>query len=456
MMVERHYDDEAILALLEEERLGSDSHLEACPPCAEKLDTYRTVSDVLHEHNVWDTAHVRRDPVPETIATLREFADRMAFEDTQAQKYVKELLAGPRQEWMPRLMTHPEWRTAGMVRRLVSDMRDVVMSTPSDAVEMMSVAVEIADGLCTTTYRPDTVARLRGAAWRERAYSLFYVGSFADALRSTERADLNFSACVVDEYDRARVAVVRALIQRAVEDVDTAIEATRLSAATFERYDDLTRLASARLAEVHLLFSRCQFQNAKSILLDLERRLRFSGDSDVYARVLTNLGFCFWKLGRIEESLRHHDAAAKLFDHLGTQTEAVRIRWNVAAILASAGRIDEALGRFFVLKDTFNDLEMTSEAALVSLDIAELLLARHEFSLVEDLCRTAMNSFQVAGIPYTARALTALAYIRESACHKTATPALAKHVREYIRRLPQNAELLFAPPPADNSSSTLR
>src|SRR5215211_2811437 len=104
MMVERHYDDETILALLEEERLGSDPHLTACPPCAEKLDTYRTVSDVLHEHNVWDSAPVRRDPLPETVATLRAFADRMAFEDMQAQEYVQELLTGAREEWMPRLM----------------------------------------------------------------------------------------------------------------------------------------------------------------------------------------------------------------------------------------------------------------------------------------------------------------------------------------------------------------
>jgi tetratricopeptide (TPR) repeat protein len=456
MMVERHYDDETLLAFLSKERLVSDAHLTVCSACSEKLDTFRTITAVLHEHDIWDRAQLRPDPVPETIASLRAFADRMAFEDTAADAILPELLAGPREEWMPRLMAHPEWRTAGVVRRLVGDMRRMVTSTPQDAVEMMVVAVEIAESLDHVTYRSDTIARLRGAAWRERAYSLFYAGSFADALRATERAEANFNACLVDEYDRARVAVVRALIQRAGEDLLPAMDAVRGSAATFERYEDLERLAAARLAEAHLLFSRSKYSEAEAILVALECRLRTKGDTDTYARVLTNLGFCFWKLGRIEASLRHHDAAANLFEDLGVQTEAVRIQWNVATILAGAGRIDEALGRFHVLKTKFDALGMTSEAALVSLDVAEILLARGDFTAAGDICRAAMISFQAAGIPSTARALTALAYIHESTRLKAATPALAKHVREYLRRLPENGELLFAPPPPEVFAPTSR
>lgn len=449
MMVERHYDDETLLAFAEGERLSSDPHLSACPDCSEKLDTFRLVTDVLHEHDVWDRAQVRPEPVPETIVNLRAFADRLTFEDAAADAILPELLAGSREEWMPRLMVHPEWRTAGVVRRLVAEMRHVVTSTPPDAVEMMVVAVEIAERLENDRYRSDTVAKLRGAAWRERAYSLFYVGSFTDALRAADRAEFYFRACVVDEYDRARVAAVRSLIQRAGEDFIPALDAARVSAATFERYDDLTRLASARLAEVHLLFSRSNFSEAEAILVALERRLRMAGDSNTYARVLTNLGFCFWKLGRIDSALTHHDAAAKLFEDLGVQTESVRIQWNVATVLAGAGWIDEALRRFGVLKTKFDALGMTSEAALVSLDIAEILLTRGDFAAAGDICRTAMISFQAAGIPSSARALTALAYIHESTRLKAATPALAKHVREYIRRLPEDGELLFAPPPPE-------
>jgi hypothetical protein len=90
---------------------------------------------------------------------------------------------------------------------------------------------------------------------------------------------------------------------------------------------------------------------------------------------------------------------------------------------------------------------MSSEAAVNSLEMAELLLARHEYSAVERLCSSAMEAFRRNGIPCTTRALTAIAYMQEAAQQRKATPALAKRVREYIRRLPDDGKLLFAPPP---------
>jgi hypothetical protein len=90
---------------------------------------------------------------------------------------------------------------------------------------------------------------------------------------------------------------------------------------------------------------------------------------------------------------------------------------------------------------------MGSEAAVIILDIAEILLARGDFETVEQICRDAIACFNVAGIPHGTRALTALAYIHEAVRFRTATPKLAKHVREFIRRLPDDVTIVFAPPP---------
>lgn len=449
MMVERHYDDETLLALMDKPSLSSDAHLAVCSDCSEKLDTFRTITEVLDEKDVWDTAEVRRDPVPATIASLRAFADHMAFEDAAAEAILPELLAGPREEWMPRLMAHPEWRTAGVVRRLVGETTRVVMTMPPDALEMTALSTEIADHLDDTTFRPQAIAQVRGSAWRDRAYALFYVGRFAEALTAADRAETNFKTCVVDEYDRARVVVIRTLALRAMEQIPAAVSAVRFSVQTFSRFEDTTRLAAAQLAETHLLFTRGEFDAARQILEDLEARVRFTDDVNTHARVLANLGYCYGKLDRVDDALRHNDAAARLFEAIGARTESTRIQWSVAAILTNCGRVNEARIRLERLRHDFNQLGMTSEAALVSLDVAELLLAKGEFAAVENICRDAMSSFQRAGIAYTARALTALSYIREAAQLRTATPALAKHVREYIRRLPQNGELLFAPPPPE-------
>jgi tetratricopeptide (TPR) repeat protein len=448
-MVERHYDDEALISLIETDRIHSDAHLPSCPTCAEKLESFQMIADALEERDVWDTRDLHVEPVRATINALRSFADRMTLEDSQAEPVLRELLAGPREEWMPRLRHHPEWRTAGVVRKLIDETIKVVMTMPPDALEMTALSTEIADHLDPTTFATDTVARLRAAAWRDRAYALFYVGNFADSVKATQRAELNLQSCVVDEYDRARVAIVKALSLRAMEDVSTAMEAVRFSADTFVEFGDTTRLASARIAEVHLLFTRGQFEQARTVLEPLERSLRSTGDVNTHARVLGNLGYCYSKLGRIEEAVAHHEASAALHADLGNITEVSRVRWSIAEIIAEAGRHDEAMRRYQDVRQTFDSLQMTSEAALVSLNIAELLIVREDFAGVEQICRAAMRSFEAAGISYTARALTALAYIQEAAQSRTATPALVKHVREYLRCLPRDGQLLFAPPPPE-------
>jgi tetratricopeptide (TPR) repeat protein len=449
MMVERHYDDESLIAIMEADRARSDAHLPQCTVCNEKLESFRMISGSLADKDVWNTRDLHRDPVPSTIATLRAFANRMSAEDAEAAWVLPALLAGSREEWMPRLRVHPEWRTAGMVRALVAATAKVLMTRPPDALEMTALSIEIADHLDPASCGAQTVAHVRGAAWRDRGYALYYRGRFADALAACDHASRQLDLCMVDEYDRARLGVVRALSLRAMEEFTAAMEETRNSCDVFERFEDRTRLAAARMTETHLLFSRGEFETARRILEDLEQSVRHDADAATHARVLANLAYSLWKTGRIDAALGHYEAAAAMLDDLEIRTEAVRVRWNVAAVFASVGRTEEAMARFQGVQIAFEQLGMASEAAVNSLEMAELLLARQEYAAVERLCRSAIETFQRAGIPYTTRALTAIAYIQEAAQQRKATPALAKHVREYIRRLPQDGKLLFAPPPPE-------
>ena len=81
------------------------------------------------------------------------------------------------------------------------------------------------------------------------------------------------------------------------------------------------------------------------------------------------------------------------------------------------------------------------------MDRAEVLLALGRHDEVEELCRHAMSRFEQAGLSYSARALTALAFIQEASSQRRVNPVLIKEVREYLRKLPAQPNLLFAPPP---------
>lgn len=446
MVGEQHYDEETLLSFIGQDRPSAE-HLSACAECCEKLDSYRLLADALADEATWDETPLSDTPNPDTIATLRAFADQMAAEDAQAQLYLPNLLDGTRDAWMSNLRHHPEYRTAGVVRKLIEAIPTALDTMPRDAVELAGLATEIADHLDPATCTADTVSRLRGAAWRERAYALFYTGDFAAAERALCASESHFTESFVNEYDLARVGVVRALVERGLEKYASAIPHARASAQLFVLFGDETKSASARLAEVHLLFSQNELDLAYRILIDLKNRLQQSRDADTYARVLGNLGYCCMRLGRIDEALIHHDAAAQLLVELGVHSEAVRGQWSVARILAREGRFDSALPRLRKVQGEFEQLGMIGSATDVHLDIAEILISKGAFGDVEEICRNAVRALEHANLAQTAPALIALALMQEAARSRTATQALVDDVRRHLRPVRDEPNLLFASPP---------
>src|SRR4028119_1706883 len=137
---------------------------------------------------------------------------------------------------MPRLQEHPEWRTAGVVRKLIAASPITIDTMPPDAVAISAVAVDIADQLDPRASPAATVPRLRGAAWREYAYALFYTGAFAEAEAAVETAERHFSECVVNEYELGRLNIVRSLVLQAFERYADATRAASQSAEAFRRF----------------------------------------------------------------------------------------------------------------------------------------------------------------------------------------------------------------------------
>lgn len=445
---ERHYDDEALIGLVQSDLADSDGHLSGCAACSEKLEAFRMIAEALGDASVWDERQLDPQPVASTIASLRACADRMTDEDQHAECYVSDLLGGPRESWAAKLRHHPEYRTAGVVRKLLETADRALDTMPPDAVEITALATDIAGHLDPADYPSDTVSRLRGAAWRDRAYALFYTGRYLDAERAIFTSERHFCDCLVSEYELARLGIVKTVILKASDRFHDAAVAAERAANILSGSGDVQRFASAQMARVNVLMAEGRFDDARLILTDLERSLRETAYFDTHARVLSNLGACARNSGRAEEAIHYFELAAALFETIGVVTEALRIRWNSALLVAEAGRFGDAEKRFTSLCKDFRDLGMTSEAALAGLDLAELLLATNRHEDVETICRSSIAAFERSGVSYSARALTALAYIREAAAQRTASPTLIRQVRNYIRSLPEQPNLLFAPSPS--------
>lgn len=448
-MIAQHYDDEKIISFLgSASPAASDPHLRSCRRCSAALDEYRTIATSLGDDEVWQDFAASSDiPSASTIGVLRGASLQMEREDVEANGFLVSMLAAPREWWGNQIRCHPGHRTAGMVRALVAASDRAIDTMPPDAVELGALAVEIANELDPKSYVSDEVMRLRGVAARQYAFALFFVGQFPQARVAVGRSRQALEQCAVNEYDLARLDIVASMTARALEESDEALTLARSSRRALTVIGDRERTAAAAMTESAILFKLGRSREALPILLPLAEQLE-SLHSDTQGRLLANLALCYREIGEVEQALHTYQLSAEAFaESNGVGTEILRVEWNIVSLLLNAGRGREAESRILKIVSGFERFGMASEAAMASLDLAEIWLASERYNDVEQVCRKAISYFETAGVSYGAAARTALAYLQEAAHSRRATPTVVRHVRKYLGQLPAQPALLFAAPP---------
>jgi tetratricopeptide (TPR) repeat protein len=447
MMIEQHYDEEVLAGFLGEpiDSAARDRHLAGCSLCKQTLKSIRDTAGLLKHADVWSHESFSSAPRAETLAFLRNVQQTMADEDAVAEVYVKQLLAGSRDTWALRLAEHPEWRTAGVVRKLIAATDRAIDLMPSDAVQITAMALAIANRLHVEEYAPKVVARLRLSAIYEHSYALMYTGAYIDALATLGSAE-SVQHTVGSEFEQARLDLVRVLVYRTLERRDEALVIARATARVFRDYDDIGRYAAARSAEAIILFHARRFREAVEIHTALagDRRV----DGRWRAASLHNAALCYRELGDFENSIQYTLSAIDAFDKQQMLSFRVKSRWSLARLFAAQQRHAEALQILPAIQEEFRDLGMAVDVALVAVDMAESLLALGRVNEIAHACVVAMDYFRSAHLAYTEGALTALATLREAGTRSTLTVADVRDFRAFFERLPSEPRTMYASPPS--------
>ena len=434
MIIEQHYDDEVLIGLLDEAE--EDTHVPVCDTCTGTLESYRDLSAALHDDSVWDERELPESASPQTTNFLRTFAERTRAEDIAAGPIVAKLVTDPTS-----LEQHPEWRTAGVVRGILTHLMNTTFSDPQSALALSKVAVAISNSLESTS---TTTTRLRASAWHEFGYSLYSADQYLESLGAYEKAEELYRESGVFEFDAADVALHRAQVYGDLERIDEALAIVRRVREVYRRYGSLKREAAADATEATLLFRVRRFSEA----LPVFQRIAADTRADETSRALAyhNAADCLGQLCRFDDAKKACVRAIAEFERLRLASMRTRSRWVLGRILLAEKSYESALATFKVAQDDFADLHLHHEVALISVDTAEALWMLGRSDELAQHCQAAMNYFAEAGLAYTRGALTALAYLKEAAETHTLSKTSVGQVRNFFEVLPKQPHLLFAFP----------
>jgi tetratricopeptide (TPR) repeat protein len=447
--VSGHYDELTLQEYLDdpesfEGRSALELHLALCRTCTALLEELRAFEATLSLDGVWDAS---RGGAEEPPGELRALADLLAREDAEATSLLGALLASPASFRRANVTANPAMRSAGVARRLSTESRALRERQPMHALVLADAAIAIADQLSPQRYPDALIDELRGSGWLERANVLRYLGRYDEALDALDISARAYAQSPVAVYSLAVVEYVRAVIFVEVGRLDEALLLTRRSARVFRQFGEDERFVHAKIVEATVLFDRSRYRESRELFLSLIPVAKKLGQAATLARLYGNVANCQLRLHELAAAELYFARALSLYEALGLETERIRTRWSIGSLRIANGDMADGLARLREARREFEQLGLRTDAALVTLDIAEALLAegtpagmRH----AAELCTSIVESFTAVGM--TGHALTALAFLQEAVAGGRATPGLVRKVRDYLETSPDHSGIPFVPP----------
>lgn len=380
---------------------------------------------------------------PDTFRSLRAMEQLLSASHAEAERLLPELLGLPGPLLCRELRTHPELRTPGMMRGLLTVAHDALDRFPSRAHELSVIVVRYAGMMAVPPALEDVVPLIQGEAWREYANALREVGRGGKAARALERARSFFAAQPAGDWHLATVDLVDArLLHDAGRDAE-ALRSIRRAADCFALFRDDERYLQARMFEAWMLCAAGDEEGAAALWNTTYEAARQHGGG-LAGRLASRLGVFELRHGSADEAEQLLTRALRLFVDAGLPEEAIRARCNLAEALTARGRFHEAISEYHKVRAELLARGKLIDAAVAAVEILELLVAAGRARETPTVAATFVHALRDAGMSVTA--MEALAYLRGRAEADALTGDDFEAARRFFQDLPQRPYARFVAP----------
>jgi tetratricopeptide (TPR) repeat protein len=160
--------------------------------------------------------------------------------------------------------------------------------------------------------------------------------------------------------------------------------------------------------------------------------------------VRKNIAINLCHLGRHAEAQRLLPSLRSTAASLDNDLEILRLQWLEARVTAGLGDPADALAALVLVRSRFVALDLAYDAALVTLELAEIHVQLGHTAEVKTLAHSSVPIFHAQGVHREAR--MALDLFRHAADREAATADLLRRLVAYLYRAQRDPHLPFAPP----------
>ena len=365
----------------------------------------------------------------------------LAAERQEASALAGEIVAQPASRRRLLVRNSRRFQTWAICQTLIERSHKLGFSDPQEGMDLAEVATEIADRLDAKHYGPTQVRDMKAAAWSQYANALRVVSDLRKSEEAFGIAEHFLAGGSGDLLALARLFDLKASLRRAQRQFDDSVALLDSAIDLYRKLRDPRREGSALIKLAYVKAQQEDFALAIALVQEGIGLLDPVADLRLLTMARGNLIDHLTDAGRYLEAQAMLARARREQLRDGDPLPLLRLRWVEGKIAAGLGQFEAAERAFVDARQGFIDHAVGYDAALVSLELADLYARQGRTAEMKRLAIEMLPIFRSRDVHR--EALAALLVLRQAIDAEAATAAVIGDVRTFLRQARDNPRLRF-------------
>ncbi|MCP4203703.1 MAG: hypothetical protein GY769_17435 [bacterium] len=374
-------------------------------------------------------------------ARAAETHDQLQHEQELAASLCEELLELAPQQQQLRVRNDERFQTLAFSEALIAASERSTWDDAATACHLANLAREITDHLDAGRYGLAMVADARAEAWGTYAGALRVSSDYGGAESALRTARAYLEEGTGRPTEKAKYLNSLAKLLTAKRRTDESLVILTQLEAIYSKLGDFHMVGRVLLDKAFAFGKKRKPEREIELLTRALELLDPARDPRRQLNALHNLVAALIDAGRTDEADRNVIKLRRLYAEQGGRLSLLRFRWLEGRLAYAKSDLYEAERVFTEVRNTFIDLEIGIDAALASLELAEVLWQQGQARQAQERLKEAIPILEALAVH--PEALAALAFLEQAVLTQVAGSELIRQTAAFIQRVQRDPTIRF-------------